>query len=73
MEDDPLARFIEAADNLVNLLATKPQPRPLAVRQRRHALDRAYNEYDAARAALVGEPTDQVGSGGHYPIEDASA
>jgi hypothetical protein len=54
-----VAEFVEAADNLVNLLATEHQGTDQAVVVHKASLDRAYDRYDQARAALVGDPASE--------------
>ena len=57
--EDHVAAFVEAADRLVNLLATDPGSRPSARRAHGLATDLAYDRYDAARAALMGDPAEE--------------
>ena len=53
--DEPLARYVAAADNLINLL-NGPSPMGLAsLRNHRQRIDAAMGEYDAAREAITGE------------------
>lgn len=52
---DPLAKFIEAADTLVNHLATTPPTSPSAKRRLQRSIDEAYDRYEAAREALLGD------------------
>lgn len=52
--------FIDAADRLVNLLATKVPPGPAAARNLQAQIDAAYNAYDAARLAIAGDPAEDT-------------
>ena len=54
-----VAEFVEAADRLVNLLATDPQGSDASKAVHQQSLEQAYNRYDAARAALVGDAADE--------------
>lgn len=49
-----VARFVLAADNLVNALSTPPAYIALAKNQREKRIERAYVEYNEARAAICG-------------------
>lgn len=58
-EDKALLRFVEASDKLVNLLSTKPQPRPVMIRVHEKAIETAMDEYDAARRDLMGSDKEE--------------
>lgn len=50
-----IVAFVDAADKLVNLLATKPQGSPESQAVHDRALEAAYNQYDVARRNLTDE------------------
>lgn len=59
-EDEALAKFVEAADTLINLLTTElPERRPAWRRMHQARIDDAMNAYDRARIELVGDPADE--------------
>lgn len=49
-----VGEFVEASDRLVNLLATQPQGSEASVALHQASIDKAYDAYDKARAALLG-------------------
>jgi hypothetical protein len=59
MKQKDVLEFIEAADRLVNLLSGPTPFGQLARRKHDQDIHTAYNRYDLARAALVGDPAEE--------------
>jgi hypothetical protein len=55
IEDAAIARFVAAADTLINLLNGEAPTRPASRRQHMKRIDDAYTEYELARIGLTGE------------------
>lgn len=58
MNKELVEKFVDAADRLVNLLATTPGSSPEWQERHNASVDEAYSRYDAARTALMGDPAD---------------